>query len=307
MAGGSQTLHGKALEWHIATALSNSYGVDIEDSPQADTAFSKYEIVSRDKPGMSDRFQYSAEQVVEYLKERDPRYQKATAITIQEDNKGRLGDPRDVILRTLDGDIGISAKNGNSVVKNPRLSSRIDWGKDWGGYPCSEEYRAAIAPIFKDMAEWNKAGLLWKDVEDRSRLILGPLVAHFEDELHRLYRLHDGDFIDTFFRYLIGGFDHYKVEAKKSGVIEVMNININGHNPGTRWEVPQVLESVTRRTGLHHFLYITFDGGWSFNFRLHTADGKVGNSVKWDIQHRSWPSKLEGKVQKGQKTSYRNP
>ncbi|WP_404978351.1 HaeIII family restriction endonuclease [Bartonella sp. MM73XJBT.G] len=74
-------------------------------------------------------------------------------IVLKEDSVGVKGDVRDIILKVLENPIGISAKHNHSAIKHPRLSSKIDFGKEWTGYPCNSIYFNEIRPIFDYLIE----------------------------------------------------------------------------------------------------------------------------------------------------------
>lgn len=83
------------------------------------------------------------------------RPEDAVRISIQGDSKGIAGDVRDIVIqRERDAwEIGLSCKHNHSAVKHSRLSDTIDFGKEWLGFPCSDEYWAAVKPLFQELRE----------------------------------------------------------------------------------------------------------------------------------------------------------
>ncbi|WP_419196699.1 HaeIII family restriction endonuclease [Bartonella grahamii] len=69
-----------------------------------------------------------------FLQLHDKNIRNTKTIILQEDSVGIKGDVRDIILKVPENPIGISAKHNHSAIKHPRLSGKIDFGKEWTGY-----------------------------------------------------------------------------------------------------------------------------------------------------------------------------
>ncbi|MCZ2157930.1 HaeIII family restriction endonuclease [Bartonella sp. 220] len=82
-----------------------------------------------------------------FLQLHDKNIKNTKAIILQEDSVGIKGDVRDIILEIPENLVGISAKHNHSAIKHPRLSNKIDFGKEWTGYPCNSLYFNEIKPI----------------------------------------------------------------------------------------------------------------------------------------------------------------
>ena len=63
-------------------------------------------------------------------------------LLIQTDAKGKKGDVRDILIirHNIQWEIGLSLKHNHFAVKHSRLSRRLDFGKEWYGIPCSQDY-----------------------------------------------------------------------------------------------------------------------------------------------------------------------
>lgn len=71
-------------------------------------------------------------------------------LLIQTDAKGKKGDVRDILIirHNIQWEIGLSLKHNHFAVKHSRLSRRLDFGKEWYGIPCSQDYWNGVKPIF---------------------------------------------------------------------------------------------------------------------------------------------------------------
>ncbi|SSZ39641.1 HaeIII family restriction endonuclease [Bartonella grahamii] len=70
-----------------------------------------------------------------FLQLHDKNIRKMKTIVLQEDFVGIKGDVCDIILKVPENHIGISAKHNHSAIKHPHLFGKIDFGKEWAGYP----------------------------------------------------------------------------------------------------------------------------------------------------------------------------
>ena len=53
----------------------------------------------------------------------------------------------------VEWEVGLSVKHNHDAAKHSRLSHRLDFGKEWFGSPCSQEYWNAVTPIFDRLKE----------------------------------------------------------------------------------------------------------------------------------------------------------
>ena len=85
--------------------------------------------------------------------------------------------------------------------------------------------------------------------------------------------------------------DYYKVMAYRSRNLVV----VRGYNFGRtlscrRPSFPQFLISAALYRGTT--LVLTFDGGWVFTMRIHTAESRIVPSLKWDVRIIGHPADL---------------
>ena len=87
-------------------------------------------------------------------------------LEFQKDDFGVKGDVRDIVIRrkNLDWEIGLSIKHNHDAVKHSRLSHKIDFGSEWFGKSCSDEYWNAVNPIFDKLKALKAAKMRWSDI-----------------------------------------------------------------------------------------------------------------------------------------------
>lgn len=153
------SLQGKAFEFAVLKALkqelSGQQTISIQANSALTTAESCFQLLS---PTDQSDFGAAALAGIKMLIPREPRLcDRAPGcgldIALQSDQKGGVGDVRDIIvLRQSDGwEIGISAKNNHKAVKSQRLGPRIDFGNSWLQIPCSVDYQTRVVAIFQPL------------------------------------------------------------------------------------------------------------------------------------------------------------
>ena len=166
MPQGEQVKNGKAFEYSLAYqyySYLKSIGKSvklIEDPVMATARGFCNEMDDTKKKG----FDLAAKNTIDTMLKIEPGLysQKSKddvlSIMLQGDEEGKDGDVRDVVFRRINPswEIGFSAKNNNDAVKHSRLSHIIDFGKDWVGCPCSEDYWNEIRPVFEYLKEKKK-------------------------------------------------------------------------------------------------------------------------------------------------------
>ena len=273
----TQTRSGKAFEYALAEAFAKYFGLEVT-GPNLPT-LRGYFTSSAD----IQRMEEAALKVVDYLVRNDTNITNTTSVRVQADAAGRKGDVRDVILGTLDGDVGLSAKRNNEALKHSRLSNRIDFGALWGGHPVSEEYWGRIRPIFDTLALYREDDVNFKDIEDKEEHIYVPVLSAFLDEFTRLSSEHGEHFIRNVFEYLVGSFDFYKVMLLRKRVV-VQPFNLRGTlGWGRRWRTPKRILDASWEPNSSNKVKITFDQSWALTFRLHNARTKAEPSLKFDV------------------------
>ena len=213
------------------------------------------------------------------------------------DSEGKNGDVRDVIFERdkAKWSIGISAKNNNDAVKHNRLSKVKDFGLSWIGYPCSDEYWAAITPIFDELEKASKNKVKWSELENKFDNYYVPVLEAFRKELLRISN-ENPDAPGLLITYLLGKYPFYKVikeDKYNTVVIRAFNIggklnaSVNGIKP--KYKTPKVklptrIVEFDFKKRSKTTLMMILDGGWEVSFRMHSGDGSAVPSLKFDIQ-----------------------
>lgn len=218
---------------------------------------------------------YASRRAAEFIGSMDKRGYMATEVRFLGDDAGRRGDVRDVVLtNNLEIIFGFSVKNRHYATKAPRISHTNEWGENWYGVPCSEQYKAETAAIWQRLGELKKQGAYWRDLEDKDSAVYSPLLSAFMDELKR-----NADPM-RLFSFLVAEKDFYKV-IKENGHLLIQSFNMNGTldwgNP-----VPKPLHHMllTRESSIR--VELTLGDGWALNLRIHNATSKVETSLKFD-------------------------
>lgn len=237
----------------------------------------------------------------------DLRKNDTLQLEILSDNHGKYGDVRDVlILRAVQKwEIGVSAKNNNDAVKHSRLSSTIDFGKQWLDITSSQDYFNEINPIFDKLAQIKEDSLgkkLWKELGDYHSSIYFPVLSAFINELRRLSEQNPKKVAERLISYLVGNKDFYKV-IKRKNVVEIHAYNLNGtlnlpfDEIEPKYKTPKVdfptkILNVDFREGKKNTVIVTLDNDWSLSFRIHNASSKVESSLKFDVRLKNYPKSL---------------
>ncbi len=156
----SQAESGKAWEYGLARAF---VGYIRGDKSLIVNSLERQALKSYEKLSQAERDRI--DQATEFLHEHDCRFGQARQVSVQSDMEGRRGDVRDILIDTLYGTIGISAKHRHKAIKHSCLSSTIDFGKDWYGVPCSLMCWDSVNPVFRELADLEKKGVLFRDIK----------------------------------------------------------------------------------------------------------------------------------------------
>ena len=219
-----------------------------------------------------------------FLKENDNRLGNAQSVLLQSNRKGRVGDVRDIIVSSGNNAIGISAKHKHKAIKHSRLSSKIDFGKEWYQNPCSQDYWEEIQGVFENLN--GRKGQKWSSLEDKEQTIYQPLLVAFLREIKR------GANPTKMMRYLLGTEDFYKV-IKEAKTVEIQSFNITGTNKwGRQIKMPSSIIQAIPKEANRTTIIITMVQGWQLSFRLHNASSKIEPSLKFDIQLIGIPQTL---------------
>ena len=130
-------------------------------------------------------FMVSANAAVDAILELEPRMEEndkdVLLLELQKDEIGERGDVRDILVRRndIEWEIGLSIKHNHTAVKHSRLGHALDFGNEWYGVPCSNQYWNDIAPIF-DMLNYEKMkGTNWSELNDKQETCMFHYCRHF--------------------------------------------------------------------------------------------------------------------------------
>lgn len=301
---------GRAYEYAWITALFKTLdpirktGIVCNSSLEANER--AWNAVSQDK---RDLFTISANAAVDAILELEPRMEEDDGDTLllefQKDEAGESGDVRDIVIRR-DGvawEVGLSIKHNHAAVKHSRLSHVLDFGNEWYGIPCSNEYWNAIHPVFDMLNREKTRGTNWSDLADKEGEVYVPLLQAFLDEVNRAYKT-DPDVATRMFAYLVGMKDYHKIvsdDSKRVTLIHTFNLHGTLNQPSrvkvSAFEVPiaeiptEIIATRFKR-GSKTTVEIYMDNGWAFSFRIHSASTCVQSSLKFDVQFISAPASV---------------
>ena len=313
---GSQTEKGKAFEFACAQAIFESkQGLTIElmESPQLATARRCYAYLQALEKANYTKGAEAAIRIIDRLEPRLFSGQGKLVVGLQPDSKGIAGDVRDVLcVRGADWQIGLSCKHNHEAVKHSRLSDSIDFGKDWFGKKCSNQYfeeaRAVFRPLRKmrddSLAEGSSHQALWSEIPDKEDRCYVPILEAFMKELRRLDQENPGEIPELLIRYLIGRNDFYKVimnDSRQFTQIESININGTLNKPAGNkralvdvpiMKMPTKFYEIGFKDGSKNTIFVVCDQGWNVSMRIHNASSKVEPSLKFDVQLLAMPSSI---------------
>ena len=310
-----QQENGKAFEYAIGMAIEKAASASTKTVFVQDAEF----VVSKryfDKQSEEEqrKFSKSASLPLDTLFRLEPAIchpksaDDCLYIRFNTDAAGRAGDVRDVLLsrRNAKGEdiweIGISAKNNHDAVKHSRLSPTVDFGREWFESACSSEYMAAIARVFAQVDKWKREGVTaWRELgETKEKRVYVPLLEAFKDEMTRLFREDQRRAAENLIKYLIGREPFYKVVKQDRNAMVVMKafnfapglgMTYNGVRPDCRPAVIPMpsrmveLDFSEKRRGTQvNSVTLIMNRGWQVDFRIHSGDGPVVESMKFDIQ-----------------------
>lgn len=224
----------------------------------------------------------------------EPR-QDTVLLAPQADKTGIEGDVRDILIqrRGRQWEIGLSIKHNYETAKHSRLSPTIDFGQNWYGVACSEQYWSDVNPVFTRLQREKNMKRRWEELSDKNEGIYAPIIEAFVQELSRAYQIDSG--ISTrMMEYLIGIADYYKitsVDKKHMTLIRGFNIHDTLNQPHGLTaitvpyvELPTEIILIRKRPGKSNWAEVYMNNGWQISFRIHNADKFVENSLKFDIR-----------------------
>lgn len=320
----SNTEYGKAYEYACLIALRDDLSsrtdgmITILASDAYRTAQNAFEKAEQE--GLSDKLVRAANAAARVIIRLEPQLEYgngALALSIQTDAQGIAGDVRDVVcVRGANGwEIGISCKHNHHAVKHSRLSATIDFGEEWLGIPCSQQYFDAIVPIFNELRDMRAEAIengeplpLWNDISDKAGRYYVPVLSAFLTELQKLAIINPNA-PSRLIEYLIGRYDFYKVitdDRHRTTRVEAINIAGTLNRPASGRHSIVDVARLRLPTRFYHMGFvpnsdnkveIVCDEGWTLTMRIHNASSKVEPSLKFDVQLVSLPSSIHAQVE----------
>ena len=231
---------------------------------------------------------------MEFLLEQDSdiRARNVADVELKPDSAARMGDVRDLVLHTDDGrEIGLSAKNRNRAMRNPRISPEYDFGDRWIGSPNSAQYHENIQPVW-DYIEPFVGNTRWKDVPDKNARVYLPTLAEFMNETTRLFQNDPQTCAHNLMSYMLGVADYYMI-YKRNGDVVIQSFNMNESlHWGRSFPMPTRLVELAMKPNNQTTAIMVLDSGWQLSFRVHNADRMVRPSLKFTVQIVGQPPEL---------------
>ncbi|MBC7721821.1 MAG: HaeIII family restriction endonuclease [Pedobacter sp.] len=306
-----QTKTGKAFEYAVLNAFLERLKLltkvlVVENKPYL-TSKKHFNNFNEIEQGL---YNLNASFAVNFLIDLEPRLSNGVntsdilQLEIVPDKQGQSGDVRDVLaIRSLQKwEIGVSAKNNHRAVKHQRLSTDLDFGKQWIGISCSMGYFESILPIFNYLEECKKLKMRWKEVPNKSAEVYVPVLQAFVKEIEKLNKENPEIFPQLLVKYLVGNKDFYKVIKRKKKVeIQAFNLygglNLPFDKIKSKYKISKVifpdrLIEIAFKKNSKTTVNLVFNEGWQFSFRLHSAEGLVVSSLKFDVNLVSAPHSL---------------
>lgn len=258
---------------------------------------------------MRDSFAISANAARDVVLEMEPRMEEndddTLFLEIQKDRIGESGDVRDIVIRRdgVEWEVGLSIKHNHTAVKHSRLAHTLDFGSEWYGIPCSNQYWQDVRPIFDLLNREKIKGTNWDCLANKDGTIYVPLLQAFLDEVDRVYA-NDPGVAFRMFEYLVGIRDYYKIvshDSKRVTLIHTFNLHGTLNQPShvkvsaievPIAEAPRVILGTRFKPGSNTTVEIYMDNGWAFSFRIHSASACVQPSLKFDVQFISTPESV---------------
>lgn len=302
---------GRAFEFACITTLEREISSIRTCSIQRDAAFhvitDSWNYVGT---GIQNVLLESAKSIVETIFNLEPRIIEQTddvlILKSQPDSKGEVGDVRDILISRdrLRWEIGLSVKHNHFAVKHSRLATKLDFGEKWFGVPCSANYWNDVRPIFNRLEGLKNKGLLWKDIAETTHdEVYVPILKAFVNEIRRQVEVHS-EIPKKMVQYLLGNFDFYKiVSVDNMRLTHIQTFNLNGtlnkssatkkpKNTIPIVNLPTKLIAIDFKEGSKTTVEMYLNNGWQFSFRIHSAEGKIVPSLKFDIQIVGIPSTI---------------
>lgn len=255
---------------------------------------------------MQKLFELSAASAVDTILELEPimsdDINEELLLEFQQDDAGIKGDVRDIVIKRNDikWEVGLSIKHNHEAVKHSRLSHKLDFGNEWFGLPCSNDYWNSVQPIFDRLKNEKSNGTKWSELNDKENSVYILLLNAFINEINRSYKI-DSELPKKMVEYLIGTNDYYKVvskDRKRLTVIHTFNTHGTLNKPSKVKvsaisvpvvELPTELVALKLKSNSTNTVEMYLNNGWQLSFRIHNASTKVEPSLKFDVQFIGMP------------------
>ncbi len=289
----SQVINGKAFEWAVGNEIHVSYGFEIEDSASARQnkgCFLDKSITDKQR----ELFKKNASNAVKHIFEKE-HIGEVGKIRFLADQKGEVGDVRDIVVVLSNREFGLSCKTNHDAYKHSRLSDKLDFVKKWKLHSdgCGSIYLDEVKAIFGELRQIKKESggkTLWADVKNVPYRFYWPVLNAFQKEIERVHAI-DSGMCKNFIKYLIGSHDFYKV-ISKSNEVSISAFNLNGTLSVSIPLLPDKIDLIKDKNSSQYSKTIVFSKGWTFNFRIHSASSRVEPSLKFDVNAISLSPKL---------------
>lgn len=303
--------NGRAYEYACVIALYEAVKqhrtIQIVQNSSLEVSKSAWDKMSKQQ---QELYQLSAASVTSTIFAMEPNILEVSSDTldiyIQSDQERQEADVRDIILRRNDivWEIGLSVKHNHLAIKHSRIARSLDFGKKWYGVPCSSMYWEEVKSVFDFLESEKKQGTLFSELENKDLQIYLPLLNAFVKEIERQVR-GNTDIAQRFVGYLLSRYDFYKIISHdEHRITTIQSFNMYGtlnlpskkEKPTVkvqRVNLPQNMLYIGLKSGSMSTVFLSFDNGWQFSFRIHNNANKIVEpSLKFDICIEGIPAEL---------------
>lgn len=283
--------NGKAFEWAVAKAATEISNFKVVKSQHSEMAKNYYEncIDSRKRAS----FDRAAFVCIKHILEKENCLSFISdngLIDFNSDQSGEDGDVRDLIFSLNNKSFGISCKSNNKDFKHSRFSHQLDFVSKWGlnSEGCSNSYWDAVRPLFlelKDIREKSEGKALWRDLKSKPERFYWPFLNAWVGEILRLTNANpqqQAEVCRNLILYIIGRYDFYKVISSRNQAM-VQAFNFGKSLNTTKTKFPNLINTINDKNGSQYSKTITFNHGFSFNFRVKNGDSDIKPSLKFAV------------------------
>lgn len=292
---GQEERSGSAFEYALIEAIGQQIGVAPLENAALERARLKYESSAH-----RTHLLRCAENAVQYIAQQDKRLNSTEPRTLFL-NSSRVAqsahDVRDIVLQSRLVTIGFSCKVNNQDLRHSRLSTKLDFVREWGinNNGASPAYWKSVDPVFSRLQKLREQRLDWiteyPTLAARRRFVLAPVLDAWALEMDRVAKS-DKSTAEKLCRYVLGSKSYWKVISNRHNVL-VQNFNLEGDMPGKLLPMPsKVVEIMISDKSSVRERIVVCDGGYSFGFRLHTASSRIENSLKFAVKGLTLPNEI---------------